>query len=528
MKRCLCGLLVSCLLCTPAYASESDFGYGEIQIGSDADVQDNETDNLDIGENSIVISDDVLDDTGTGSFDLDTSLDSLSDTSDEDIIIEPLDQLDTSVRESRNLVVYRDSNISAVQSALDKIWKIITKYADQNYYLKNGWSDLMTADDKRKLSNIAKSVTGNCKTDYDKIRAVYTYITDNVYYDWDYADSPDDYPDRTHTAMEVMETNKAVCEGFASFSKVLLQLSGIPCVSIRGANHIYNAGYDSDQDAWVIFDTTLGTKNYHEDGDWHTDVSDMSFFDLSIEDSAKLKGHEILFINGLLPKENAGHYVLRTDVDNWTDTSAWYCALEDANNKKAISVVDSIGGLPVLKVEDFAFDGDTNLVSVDMSKAKITEIGPGAFRDCPHLSEVQLSDSLVSIGEYAFFKNSDLFAIDLINTKVKTVGERAFSNCGNLVRVSFSDDLYTLGTGAFYACRNLRTVGVENTKLTEISKDCFRGCTILRAFTGSKSLARIRENAFASCLGLRYIRLLNNKISIDKGAIGGYVNYWFD
>ena len=61
-----------------------------------------------------------------------------------------------------------------------------------------------------------------------------------------------------------------------------------------------------------------------------------------------------------------------------------------------------------------------------------------------------------------------------------------------------------------------------------ISKDCFRGCTILRAFTGSKSLARIRENAFASCLGLRYIRLLNNKISIDKGAIGGYVNYWFD
>lgn len=592
MSKRLCILLLSCTLCVPVYASDTDLGFGEIQIGgpsvesrmrsgtqgsnydTNQDTSDVGTGSLSMqsgdgssitsspqpssqksqgsdssgssgsgsassvtfGEDAIIIQDDILDSSsseGTGSVTIgsDTGSGSVGfgsmRSSGDDIVIE---QLDESVRKSRNLVVYRDGNVDKVQSSLDKVWKIITKHADRDYYLKNGWSDLMRTEDKQKLTDVAKSITGSYKSDYDKIRAVYTYVVNNLYYDWDYADRPGDYPDVTHTAMEVYETNRAVCEGFASLSKVLLQSSGIPCMSIRGANHIYSAGYDADNSRWIVFDTTLGCKNYYEGSKWYTNSADMTFFDMSVSSLAKLKNHEVMYVDGLLANNNkdSGHYAFRSDNDNWTDTSSWYCSLEDGDGRERISVVDSIGGVPVLKIDDFAFDGNDKLVSVDMSGSRVTEIGNGAFRSCEHLSDVTMPESLVSIGDYAFFKDYDLLAMDLSKTKVKSIGSYAFSYCTNMVRASFPESLSVMGESAFYCCKSMRSVGFDGTKVSEIPADCFRGCTTLGAFTGSKSLNRICPKAFASCPRLRYVRFLNSNISINESGIGRYVHYWFD
>lgn len=537
-------LSFSVFLCIPASATGNDLGYGEIQIGEETSSDDSQDFdpgsntgsgdlNSDMGDGSIIIEDGINPDQQTDSGSViisDDTADPYTDPSgvsdtDDGIIIENVsdEQLET-----RSLIRYRTAGISDTQKSLQKIWDVINGYADLDYYRRNGWSDLMQAGDRQKLAEISNSVTNGCKTDLDKIQAVYDYVTENVYYDWDYADDPDSYPDRTHTALEVYQTKRAVCEGYASLSKVLLQLSGVPCISVRGLGHIYSAGYDSDNKKWVIFDTTWGSGNYLDNGQFYDQPTDYNYFDIGLEFLAKLKQHEVLWVDGLLPKNtnNAGHYGFRSNKKDWSNMSEWYCTLEDSNNKRSVTAVDSIGDIPVLKVEDFGFDDD-ELISLDLSQSKIQTIGSGAFRNCKRLTDFVAPKTLTEIKDYAFFRADELTGLDLSNTQVRFIGEYAFSDCKSLARVLFPETLESLGMRCFRGCTDLRIASVFQTQVREIPVGCFRGCTTLRAFTGSDKLDHISENAFTSCPHLHYMLLYNKNVVIDDHALGGYVHTWY-
>ncbi len=77
-----------------------------------------------------------------------------------------------------------------------------------------------------------------------------------------------------------------------------------------------------------------------------------------------------------------------------------------------ISILEEINGIAVTKIENYAFDNCTELISVSIPSSVIS-IGDNAFENCSSLETVNLTDS------------------------VETIGYGAFNNCTNLTNVYF-------------------------------------------------------------------------------------------
>ena len=134
---------------------------------------------------------------------------------------------------------------------------------------------------------LARQIQQDFTNDFDRVRAIYTWLATNVSYDlktlyngetqinFSYS-SQEDLSRKlaainTHTANQTLLTNKAICEGYAqAFKKVSEQL-GIPCMLIGGfsksevsdigtnpsqENHAWNAV--KIQNKWHLIDATWG------------------------------------------------------------------------------------------------------------------------------------------------------------------------------------------------------------------------------------------------------------------------------
>ena len=164
-----------------------------------------------------------------------------------------------------------------------------------------------------------------------------------------------------------------------------------------------------------------------------------------------------------------------------TTSEFWFYLNEDeksysveAYDKSKVSgkvvLPSSYNGLPVTRIDPFAFSGCTQLTGITIP-GTITEIGNGAFYECVSLSSVTIPDSvkiiddsafsgctglgtvklgnnLEKIGDFAFSKNA-IKSIVLPNS-VKEIGEYAFSNCADLSDITFSDNVTSLGRQVFY------------------------------------------------------------------------------
>lgn len=100
----------------------------------------------------------------------------------------------------------------------------------------------------------------------------------------------------------------------------------------------------------------------------------------------------------------------------------------------AIVVPEMLDGMPVRKIADGAFVGQTRLTSVTLP-ASVREIGERAFGFCTGLKSVTFS-----------------------GPGLTSVGECCFSNCVSLTSVSFPATLAYLAPKAFALCDNLTSV----------------------------------------------------------------------
>ena len=75
-----------------------------------------------------------------------------------------------------------------------------------------------------------------------------------------------------------------------------------------------------------------------------------------------------------------------------------------------LTLVSTYKGLPITKISDSAFSGNTSITSVTVND-EITNVGQEAFYNCSGLTNVVFSQTsqLVSIGQKAFASCSGLF-----------------------------------------------------------------------------------------------------------------------
>jgi len=169
----------------------------------------------------------------------------------------------------------------------------------------------------------------------------------------------------------------------------------------------------------------------------------------------------------------------------------------------------------------------------------VTIIGKEAFKSCPNLEEVIISDNVKEIGEEAFSQCSSLKYIKLskklnkisanlfeccfslesitIPSKVKIIEENAFFNCDWLKTVILSPNLEEIGFGAFQRCEDLQEIELPDT-LKNIGESAFSTCINLKSIKIPSNIEKIHSNTFNYCEKLENVILPDSIVSIGYGA----------
>lgn len=137
-------------------------------------------------------------------------------------------------------------------------------------------------------------------------------------------------------------------------------------------------------------------------------------------------------------------------------------------------VVDLVIPDGVTQINEYVFEGCSSIKSVKIPSS-VKEIGWAAFRDCSNLkkavlncpvienfsyspiSEIEIGDSVISIGNRAFRNLTNLTSI-VIPDNVKSIGSSAFENCKALSMVKLGRGIVSVGKEAFSGCVNITEV----------------------------------------------------------------------
>ena len=162
---------------------------------------------------------------------------------------------------------------------------------------------------------------------------------------------------------------------------------------------------------------------------------------------------------------------------------AWLKKPENKDKPLSVTIPEKIDGIAVTSIGSQAFLYNTQLISVDLSQAAITEIGSSAFNGCGLLEVVTFPNTLTKIGELAF------------------------DGCKSLKEVTFPDTLQTIGYQAFNSNEKLTSVDLSNTTVTTLGKLTFSKCTALREVILPSNLTELGSSIFTDCKHIESIRL---------------------
>lgn len=154
------------------------------------------------------------------------------------------------------------------------------------------------ADIPADLQGAARSITEGASGDWEKVKAVYDWVTANIYYNYGMLDGT---VSRRTSALETYYYRDSVCAGYANLTAALCNAVGVPCRVVSGfatgvdaqstvadvwrlygdylrdgdpdafaagaagyTNHAWNEAYVDGR--WLILDTTWGSNNdYYPD-----------------------------------------------------------------------------------------------------------------------------------------------------------------------------------------------------------------------------------------------------------------------
>lgn len=175
--------------------------------------------------------------------------------SDSDLRIVDIKVLKTILRGVLNdspLLFWADGSIGTetTGSSVSVSIGINSLYDDREAYLK---------ELERRCSDIYRTVSGSCSSQYDISSALHDHLADTV----EYADTGD----RGHCAIGPITDGKGVCDGIADAYSLLMNSSGVRCTKVDG-----HAADDDTGHSWNI--SVIDGHAYHTDatfdlGGWH-------------------------------------------------------------------------------------------------------------------------------------------------------------------------------------------------------------------------------------------------------------------
>lgn len=153
----------------------------------------------------------------------------------------------------------------------------------------------------------------------------------------------------------------------------------------------------------------------------------------------------------------------------------------------------------LVELSDFLLGGG-NLLTGESLKAELVmreglqSIGPGAFLDNTHITEIALPDSVVKIGEEAFKGCKNLKSVRLPKN-LQEIGKGAFADCPMLTRLDLPEGVKRLGAEAFKGCIALTWLSIPDS-VKKLPKTLFRHApsVVLHVPAGSPAEQFAKEN----------------------------------
>lgn len=159
---------------------------------------------------------------------------------------------------------------------------------------------IATTDKYIEIKNKAESITSGISSDYEKIRQIYMWISDNLYYDYDYYLKKIQSNHVPYEPISIFESQIAICSGYSRLANIMLQSIGIPTINVTGKayegnaflyndgklyseNHEWNMAYSVDKGRWVIFDSTWNSMNRYENNQKIYKGLSYKYFDPTLE-----------------------------------------------------------------------------------------------------------------------------------------------------------------------------------------------------------------------------------------------------
>lgn len=124
--------------------------------------------------------------------------------------------------------------------------------------------------------------------------------------------------------------------------------------------------------------------------------------------------------------------------------------------------------------------------------SKVTVIPDSLFRECLSLETVILPEGITEIGEWAFYRLDEMTSIQLPAT-LKTIGAHAFQAFGGTT-INIPDSVEYIGEYAFYGNKSLASVKLSK-NITKIEPYTFLDCG-LESITIPEGVTEIGEGAF--------------------------------
>lgn len=160
----------------------------------------------------------------------------------------------------------------------------------------------------------------------------------------------------------------------------------------------------------------------------------------------------------------------------------------------------------VKNIGDYALSYMPNAVEVEIADS-VESIGLQAFTESTAMTSVELGEGIKEIGQEAFLSCSSLTEIEIPGS-VKTIGQGAFRECESLTSVKFNEGLEHVGQYAFRYCPNLAQIDFPSTVKT-VGEEAVYGTAAYNAQS---------ENEFIIC-GSVLIGTNVNRFDIDHPCI---------
>ena len=159
------------------------------------------------------------------------------------------------------------------------------------------------------------------------------------------------------------------------------------------------------------------------------------------------------------------------------------------------------------------------------------------FSGCTSLAEIDIPDSVTSIGRFAFSNCTSLESIT-IGSGVESLGDEWIASCRRLANITVSPDnkTYSSVDGVLfnkdksellaYPIGNKRSSYTIPDGVTKIDQKAFYGCRYIESLTIPVSVAEIEASALGNCYDIRTINYLGTREQWKEVVIGAD-NYMF-